>query len=502
MIPDAKDLFKQADGLRSDVKLRPHQEDAVAFLKSQGGRALFAHGVGSGKTLSAIAGFEELRKDKQGTRAVVVVPASLKDNFINEGVKRFTTSSASPEIDGKSTYQVVSLDKFRRDPLGTMQDAKADSLIIDELHRAKNSGSVTAQAIQDASFEAKNVIGLTGSVVSNHPREVITLLDAIDPQHAMGSVTGFAKRYTKKDVVKPGSWFSKPQVQTNLTRTKELRSGLQPYVHYVGNEEIGADYPTKKVEDVSVQMSDEQNKLYGFALGKLTSKQREMIRNGLPSSQQEAQEILTMLLRAREASNAIHSHKNIAPHRSAEETPKLKRVMDDVEEHLKNTKDGQAVIFTHFVESGADALRDGLKRRGHDVGLFAGVGALGEVTEESRHADVKAFKAGEKKIIILTPAATEGISLNNATAFFEVDRHYNPEKNNQAIARAWRMGGQAHRPKEKRELLVKRYYSEPQTPFLKKLLGQREFGVDQWIQRVADEKDRLNAQFRDVVKKK
>ena len=51
--------------------------------------------------------------------------------------------------------------------------------------------------------------------------------------------------------------------------------------------------------------------------------------------------------------------------------PKLKRIIDDVQDHISKTPDGQAVIFTHLLKFGGKELEAGLKSRGIDVGMYS-----------------------------------------------------------------------------------------------------------------------------------
>lgn len=502
----SKGKLAKISSLRPEVVLRPHQELAVDKVLSSG-RGLIAHPVGSGKTLTAIAAIEKLRERGKADKTLVVLPASLKSNFIRDGVQRFTDSHAVDGVDGVSPYQVVSIDRLRNDPQGVFRDSKADTIVFDEIHRAKDSGSKTHTAVQSLSDRSKNFIGLTGSLVSNHPREVVPLLNLVHPGHTLPKTTSsFSKKYTEQKSRKtPGVWgvFEKGTMKTHVRESTrpELGDRMRTFVDYVPMEAMSGDIPRMEIKDVHVPMTTEQTKQYNFALGRLTPWQRGRIRRGLPVNQTEAKKMLAMLTKARQASNALHIHKEMPLEVSAEKTPKVRRILDDVEKHLRENKDGQAVIYSNFVQGGADAAVAGLKNRGYDVGVFAGVGALGNtVSVESRQKAVDDFKAGKKRVIVMTPAGTEGVSLNNATAFFEMDRHYNPERNNQAIARGRRMGGLSHRPAEERKLEVYRYYSDPQSSL--RLFGGQAKGVDEWIGNVAKEKDRLNQELRDSIVKK
>ena len=70
---------KGINGLRGT--LRPFQEEGVAFINANNGRALIADEMGLGKTIQAIA-WLQLRKELRPV--IIVVPASLKLNWLKE----------------------------------------------------------------------------------------------------------------------------------------------------------------------------------------------------------------------------------------------------------------------------------------------------------------------------------------------------------------------------------------------------------------------------------
>jgi superfamily II DNA or RNA helicase len=170
-------------GLKKDVKPREHQEQAVKRLLRSDGSLILAHDVGTGKTLTSIMGFEALRKKGKAKRALVVVPASLKRNFVEDGVKKFTTDShlvlgnkqeaahggknvksideVTPQT--AATYNVVSYDMFKKDPEKYLDRTKADTVIYDELHRAKNETSKITDVIKKVRGKHRNFIGMTAT---------------------------------------------------------------------------------------------------------------------------------------------------------------------------------------------------------------------------------------------------------------------------------------------------------------------------------------------------
>jgi SNF2 family DNA or RNA helicase len=496
------DELEKIGRLNSNVSLRPHQRQAVDYAESFGGRALVAHGTGTGKTLTAIATFEEAKDRGEARKALVITPASLKHNFVVKGVQQFTNSTIG-ELGSKADYEVVSFDKFRRDPQIVLKQVRPDTIIVDEIHRAKDPRTKTHRSLMEASEYpgVDRFLGLTGSFISNHPRDIVPLLDIIHPGHELGSPQAFSKMHTRVEHESGG--FLKPsRRKVVLKKQPVLGRKIEGKLHYIEHADVKGDMPRMNVEEVHVPMTREQHNLYEFALGRLSSRARAKIRAGLPVPQKEATHIFGIIQKARQASNSVGTHKEMDLAQAAERTPKIKRVMDDVQKHLGEKRDNQAVLFTHLVHGGADALQAGLEARGIKAGIYAGAGGKMGVTKESRIRDYNDFMKRKKRAIILTPAGGEGVSLDNATFFGEVDRHYNPEKNDQAIARAVRMGGLSHRKPEDRVVDVKRYHSDPRTAWYWKLLGRKEVGIDEWIGNVANEKARLNREMRDVARER
>lgn len=495
------ELVKEA-ALKDDVKLRPHQEDAIAYIRERKGRGLLAHSTGTGKTLSSIAAFEKLKAEGKAQRALVVAPAALLTNYAENGVGKFTHSTFGPP-GSNADYQLVSLEMFRRDPDKVLAAARPDTLIVDEMHRAKDQGSQTYSALARAAHhpEVKNMVGLTGSVVSNHPRDIIPLLNLVDPAHKLGTQKKFTDEHVGVQRIS-GGFLTPPTQRYSLKNTEALRRKAGGAVHYVGHDDLGTDgMPRLDIKDVHTEMSREQQRLYNFAMGKLNPISRALIRAGLPPTQSEAEHIFAMISKLRQAANSVGTHLNISPEEAVERTPKLRRAVEDVVEHLAKTPDGQAVLYSNLVQGGARELHAGLKKRGINAGLYTGTDPALGVDKKTREQDVRDFLAGKKRAIVLTPAGSEGLSLNNATFFGAIDSHFNPERNAQAIARARRFGGLAHRPVEQRVIDVRRYRSDPITPIHRKLFGKKDVGVDEWIERVAAEKDRLNTEMRAAVAK-
>lgn len=497
--------------LKGFVKLYPHQQSFMKQIKKmpEKGGIIAAHGTGTGKTVSAIAAFETLKEEGKARRALVIAPAGLRDNFLNKGVKKFTDSkgiivSKAGEDPGEEVeYVVTSYSAFRKNPDAFIDAYKPDVIIADEFHRAGDPAGKTHQALKRARERVPKFIGLTASIVQNRPSEVVPLVNiARGEADQMGTKKEFKRQHVKKFPSSQRGVFGGKTYERKLIRQQRIEKSLGNTIHYV--EDLDASKkPPKETKTVAVDMSKEQLKLYRMAMKGVDPKIVDKIRRGEEVSDRQMMNIFTKLMRARQISNSIHTvNAGMSLEEAAERTPKVKRMISDVAEHLKSTPDAQIIIYTNIVKGGVDVIEAGLKKRGIAYGKFIGKGQKG-VTEETRQQAVNDYTSGKKKVIIITGAGAEGLSLGNTTLVMLADGHYNPERIAQAEARGVRAGGQSHRPPEKRKVEVRRYVSTVPRDFWKKILFKKpEKSVEQFVYLTADRKQRLNRQLRDVLQER
>jgi superfamily II DNA or RNA helicase len=520
--------------LKPEVKLYDHQARAVGKIKDHNGNLILSHGTGSGKTLTAIAAFEKMKEEGAAKKALVVTPASLRVNFQENGVEKFTDSKAAifgnsqeamkgiartaDDPDPKADYHVVSYEMFRKDPKKYIDAAGADTVIYDELHKIRNEAGITYKTLRDARKHHKNFIGLTGSVMNNTPGDLVPLVDAMtDGNHRLGSKASFEGRFVKED--KKGK---------HITNDRLVRALLNPYIDHFETKDLSDQtMPKKVVQEVKVMMSPYQEELYRYAVDKMDPVTKAKFRYGFSKLKaRDINNIFSKLTQARQVSNSIHTiDLETTPEESAEKTPKVKRLLEDVADHLIETPDSQVVVHSNLIHGGVDVLQAGLKKKGIPFATFIGKGNPG-VTEESRQKAVEDFNAGKKKVIVISAAGGEGLDLRNATMFASLDGHFNPERIQQAEARAVRAGGQAHRDPEDRRVIVKRYVNviprtlvgtamelrdlvNPVEAVKRHLAGapvvfnpfKREQSTDEWMYELANKKNTLNEEFRQQMKK-
>jgi hypothetical protein len=497
--------------MKAKYKPMKHQADFTKAVKQQlgkkrGGGIIAAHGTGTGKTFSSINAFEELKEAGKAKRALVITPAGLRSNFLNKGISKFTDSKGvilkkPAAVADDVEYVVVSYDAFRNNPDAWIDQVKPDTIIADEVHRAANPGSKTYQALKHARNRVPRFMGLTASVVQNKPSDVVPLLElASGGEQPIKTKKQFRKHHIKRRPSAARGVFGGKTYEERLVNQMKLKASVGATIHYI--EDLDASKkPAKDVETVEVNMSKGQMKLYRMSMKGIDPVIRKKIAEGQPVSQQQALNIFTRLMRARQVSNSMHlASAHMTPAQAAEETPKIKKILDDATGHIKKTPDAQIIMYTNLVHGGVDVLEAGLKQRGISYGIFAGRGVKG-VTEETRQKAVENYLAGKNKVIVITGAGAEGLSLGNTTLVQLVDGHYNPERIAQAEARGVRAGGLSHRPIEERRVRVKRYVSTLPKTFWQRITFQEpEKSVEQFVYRTAERKRRLNRELRDVLK--
>lgn len=505
-------LEKKA-ALNPDVKLRPHQ---LRIVDNPATSMIVAHGVGSGKTLTGIAKFEKMKQQGKANKALAVVPAGLRDNFGTSGVKKFTDSSYNivgnkQEIKDKiygsvnpnSDYNIVSYEMFRKNPDKIIQSTGADTLIYDEAHRSKNEKTETIESMKKARPLVKNQLDLTGSVISNAISDVHPLVDVVaNGHHNLGKTK---KDFENKNFIRSNSKLYKginpkriPVV--GFKNPQALGRELSKYIDYLDYDDIKeiADMPDKKVTVHKVPITKDQERLYKGIL-RNNPEVRKMIRTKRLETikDEEAARNFNALAEARKLMNSVGSVKpGISLSESAKISPKTKKLLDDLSTHIATTPDGQAILLSNLVKGGVDVLEAGLHDRNIPYGKFIGKGNDG-VTEASRQSDVDSYNQHKKRVMIVSPAGGEGLSLNDTTWEGVLDPHYNPERMNQMEARGIRSGGLKGRAD--RTVNVNRYLATmpKQLGFMKSPYKT----PDEWIYEVAQNKSKQNQLLYNLLKR-
>lgn len=455
------------------VSLQFHQERAKNKLKNSDSILLY-HGVGTGKTLTSIASTEGLNTD-------VVVPAALRENFKKE-LKNFT--------DGKELHDIVSYEHATKNPL-----QGKDAIILDEVQRLGNSSSSRTKSILENINKYKKRIILSGTPIRNKPHELASIIRILNPEggHKVPlSESDFNKLFLKEKTINNG-FIDKlkgltPEVTyvpQNLHIIKNLIKGKVDY-HM---PDLG-HYPDRIDKIKEIEMSKEQADMYHFVTGAANPLLAYKIRKNLPLSKQESTQLNSFMTAARVVSNST------LPYGGNEISNKFKTAVEDIKIGIKNDPNFKAMVYSNYLDGGLYPYSHLLEKEGISHAIFNG-----KIDDKQRKEIVDDFNNNKTKVILLSSAGSEGISLKGTRMVQILEPHWHSARIEQAIGRAIRYKSHDHLPQEERKVDVVKYHSKlPKTKFQDILNQKAHTSADQYLHELSIKKDSINKPFLDMLK--
>ena len=179
---------------RSNVSLFAYQIEPALLMRRDGvARVMIADGVGLGKTIQAGLILAELAADDHDLRALVVVPAGLRDQWANELAVRFglgmmdvssawlarTASELPVEVNpwGLPGIYIASMDLIKRaETLRPLEDVTWDVVVVDEAHDV-TAGTARRAAIHAIACRARRVVLLTATPHAGDSRQFAALCE-------------------------------------------------------------------------------------------------------------------------------------------------------------------------------------------------------------------------------------------------------------------------------------------------------------------------------------
>lgn len=453
--------------------LLPYQEQLKQKLQNQHG-AVVTWGLGSGKTLGSIAAADQFGDAK------AVVPASLRNNFKKE-LKAFKP---------KNKFQVESYEKFIRNP-----DVENKTVIFDEAHRLRTSGSKRSQAAQALSAKAKKAILLTGTPIQNAPHEIAPLINIAAGHHVLPtSKKEFNARYLKRVVDNPGIirrtlFGAKQRDEYHINNAKDFEARVKPYiVNNTGYQ--NKDIPKVETHNVDVQMSPSQAKVYKTMETQLPGRVRKRIEKALPADKKDIGRLNAFLSATRQVSN---TEDRFYKGQEKAYSPKFDQIIKRV-----SSSPGKSLIYSNYLESGAHPLSELLTKNNIPHGVFTG-----ELGDRERKKMVDAYNKDKIRALIVSSSGGEGLDLKGTRQVHITEPHWNEAKIDQVIGRSARLGSHSHLPEADRKVDVYRYQSvlpERRHGFLWLKKG-RPVSADQYLDNMSKRKTALNNEFLSIVKR-
>jgi superfamily II DNA or RNA helicase len=405
------------------ARLYPYQVDGVAFLASAG-RGLLADDMGLGKTVQAIAAAQVLREHEGARRALVVCPASLKQQWARE-VKKFTGIDGVV-VQGRPSdrialyrkgapFTMINYELVLRDAERIQAELAPDLLILDEAQRIKNWRTKTAAAVK--SLDTTFAFVLTGTPLENRLEDLYSLMQVVDAR-VLGPLWRYLLDFHVTD--------DRGRV-LGYRNLSELRRRLGPVMLRRDKSLVRDQLPDRIDARLDVELDRRQRGYHDEAMdaaGRLAQ-----IAKRRPLTPSEEKQLLSVLQTARMACNAAG-----LVDREAEGSPKLDELKELLEE-LCVEGGHKVVIFSQW---------ERMTRMAEEVARTLGLGTIrlhGGVPTHRRGDLIDRFRdEASIQVFLSTDAGGVGLNLQSADVLINLDLPWNPAVLEQRIGRVHRLG--------------------------------------------------------------
>ncbi len=419
------------------AQLRHYQQQGLnwlSFMHTLGFGTLLADDMGLGKTIQILAHLQNLKK--QGRTSLIVVPASLLENWRLE-IQKFTPNLSvailHPQLMKSEEMNSVNLRLNVYDliittygMLGRYQWIKSYKwfyVICDEAQNLKNP--LTRQTKDVKELQCDHRCAITGTPVENRLSDLWSIFDFVNPG-LLGTFHEF-KNFAKS-------------LDDNPERYGRLRNVVHPYIlrRSKTDKTIINDLPDKVEIKTWCTLSKKQALLYENLVLKLEDalKNAEGIeRKGL---------ILGFLSKFKQVCNH-NDHYAGSGTFDPQDSGKFLRLAELCETIYEKRE--KMLIFTQFAEI-IEPLAHYLQ------GIFGtpGLTLSGATTVKKRKEAVEKFQSNDyiPFFILSLKAGGVGLNLTAANHVIHFDRWWNPAVENQATDRAFRIG-------QKRNVIVHKF---------------------------------------------
>jgi SNF2 family DNA or RNA helicase len=405
----------------------------MAALAQRGAHGLLADDMGLGKTLQALVFAAWLRAtDADRAPALVVCPTSLVANWLREAA-RFTPHLRTLDFTGPdraarrgeialADLVVTSYAILRRD-IELLRTLDLGLVVLDEAQHIKNRGSQNAQGAK--MLRARRRLILTGTPLENSVLDLWSLFDFLVPGY-LGTAADFRERYETP--------LARGEAPKQLAR---LRQRVRPFFLRRTKEEVLPELPPKLEHATLCDLTGEQAEVYRAVLeqGRREVFEHAGRRGGGDAAVPGTRiAMLTTLLRLRQ----VCCHLDLLPRDEAkprvwrEPSAKLERTFELIDEAIDGGH--RVLLFSQFVRM-LHLLRDEARRREIAFCYLDG-------QTQDRQGEIDRFQAdaGVPLFLISLKAGGTGLNLTGADTVIHFDPWWNPAVEDQATARAHRLG--------------------------------------------------------------
>jgi len=468
---------------------RSYQVEAAAMIRETGSALLFDD-PGTGKTVSAILGLVERAAAGHPVLPVVVVsPNAVIDSWV-EHVRtwaphwRATAWRGSPQQRrrkvGTADIYVCSYGTARRDAKvadtrkegSTLFLLKAQTVVCDEQHMIKTSGSSQSQAVRRLTAKARNFIGMSGTPITHHPGDLWPALMCLEP-----GAWPSRERWLARYCLTVAGDYSSTVLGLNPASEQEFRTTLLGRNRRVAKADVLTELPPKVYSVRTVDLPDEWRKVYDA----MESDMLAQLPDGEELSVMGVLAQLTRLAQLASAAADVETTTEVVEengllvekvHTKVHlKAPSWK--VDELLEILEERPGQQVVVFAPSAQlirlAGAAA-----KKAGYRVGYIIGDLGNGQQQKAQDRTDgIAAFQRGELDVMCVTTAAGGvGITLTAASTVVFLQRPYSLVEALQSEDRCHRLGSERHSSIEVIDIVARKTIDSRVRQILQERAGQ------------------------------
>lgn len=405
------------------ARLYPYQAEGIRFAFAKG-KSIIADEMGLGKTIQAIGTAELMRKAGLVSSVLILCPASLKYQWLEE-INKFTDSDAvvveglpmkRKELYESGTfYKIVSYNAMSND-VKMFGKMFTELLIMDEVQRLKNWNTQISKAARH--IQSDYAVVLSGTPLENKLEELYSVMEFVD-QYCLGPYYKFIEETTVKD--DSGKIIS----YKNLNKVGEKLSGR---LIRRRKSEVSVQMPERTDQNLFVPLTPKQRELHDeFKTGvaQLVYKWRRMHY----LSDIDRKRMLLLLSQMRMVCDSTYI---------LDQETRYDTKVDETLNILQNviaSGDGKVVIFSQW-ERMMRLVATELDKLG--IGYSA---LSGSVPSEKRKALMDEFWGNpDCRVFLSTDAGSTGLNLQIASLIINLDLPWNPAVLEQRIGRIYRIG--------------------------------------------------------------
>ncbi len=407
--------------------LRDYQVTGVKWLYNIykcGFGGILADEMGLGKSIQLIYFIKQVLKEKKDAKILIIAPTSLIYNWKNEFDKfgselkykvAAETKSKREELlnNLEDTNIIITTYGLIREDKEIYQNINFEVIAIDEAQNIKNNTAQMTKVIKSLNGNTK--FALTGTPLENSVLELWSIFDFIMPGY-LTSIMNFQKKYAIKEVD-----------DESIKSLDNLKKQIRPFILRRKKKDVVAELPDKIENNIYLELTKEQKKIYVAELEKTQKEIDELIRE--EGFKKASFKILSLLTRLRQ----ICIDPNIVYENYQGGSAKLEQLIPLVKEIISN---GHKILLFSSYKTAIDIVNRELTN--NDISCYV---IDGSVSAKKRMELVENFNNDNTNVFLITlKAGGTGLNLTSADVVIHLDLWWNPQVENQATDRAHRIG--------------------------------------------------------------